>query len=229
MRARAAAARFRRAGLAACLALAVSGCGEVDLGRAGAEGPSPAIPPGAARYHAFLMQAWQFYFALGQDPAIGFSQVHQESRFDCSAVSPGGSLGCAQFLPSTAEWVNKRLPSNVRAGCPAASGCPMDPRWAFSAMVEYDWWLWNRTAWAAGDRERWAFTLTQYNGGGAVIGAERKACGDSRECNPKRYFDNVERFCGAAGRSAASCTENRQYPKLILDHWRPMYQRWLSG
>jgi len=82
---------------------------------------------------------------------------------------------------------------------------------------------------AAGDRERWAFTLTQYNGGGTVTGAERKARADSRGCDPKRYFDNVERFCGAAGRSAASCKENREYPKIILDHWRPMYQGWLSG
>jgi len=132
-------------------------------------------------------------------------------------------------MPATAEWINKMLPAEVRARCPSASGCPMDPRWALAALVEYDWWLWSRAAWAAGDRERWAFTLTQYNGGGTVTGAERKACADSRGCDPKRYFDNVERFRGAAGRSAASCKENREYPKIILDHWRPMYQGWLSG
>jgi hypothetical protein len=179
MRARAARA-LGRLGLAAILAIAVSACGELDLGGAVAESPEPVIPPGAVKYRAFLMQAWQHYFQLAQQPAIGFGQVHQESRFDCTAVSPGGSRGCAQFMPATAEWINK-------------------------------------------------ITLTQYNGGGTVTGAERKACADSRGCDPKRYFDNVERFCGAAGRSAASCKENREYPKIILDHWRPMYQRWLSG
>jgi soluble lytic murein transglycosylase-like protein len=228
MRARAARA-LGRLGLAAILAIAVSACGELDLGGAVAESPEPVIPPGAVKYRAFLMQAWQHYFQLAQQPAIGFGQVHQESRFDCAAVSPGGSRGCAQFMPATAEWINKMLPAEVRARCPSASGCPMDPRWALAALVEYDWWLWSRATWAAGDRERWAFTLTQYNGGGTVTGAERKACADSRGCDPKRYFDNVERFCGAAGRSAASCKENREYPKIILDHWRPMYQRWLSG
>lgn len=218
-----------RAAAVAILALGLGACGLLDLGDSVAEGPAQSVPPGAYKYRTFLMQAWQFYFQLGQDPAIGFAQVHQESRFDCSAVSRGGSLGCAQFLPSTAEWVNQRLPAEVRARCPVKSGCPMDPRWAFSAMVEYDWWLWSRTAWAQGDRERWAFTLTQYNGGGAVVGAEKKACEGTRGCNGRRYFDHVERFCGAAGRSSASCTENRQYPKLILDHWRPLYQRWLSS
>lgn len=218
-----------RAAVAAMLALGLGACGQVNLGETVAEGPPQSIPPGAYKYRTFLMQAWQYYFQLAQDPAIGFAQVHQESRFDCSAVSPGGSLGCAQFLPATAEWVNKRLPAEVRARCPVKAGCPMDPRWALHAMVEYDWWLWSRSAWAQGDRERWGFTLTQYNGGGAVVNAERKACEGSRGCNPRRYFDHVERFCGSAGRSTASCNENRQYPKLILDFWRPMYQRWLAS
>jgi hypothetical protein len=68
------------------------------------------------------MQAWQYYFQMGQDPAIGFGQVHQESR-----------------------------------------------------------------------------------------------------------FDHVDRFCGAQGRSPAACAENRQYPRLILDQWVPMYKNWLAG
>ena len=30
-------------------------------------------------------------------------------------------------------------------------------------------------------------------------------------------------------RSAASCRENRGYPSVILDRWRPLYQGWLGG
>ena len=45
----------------------------------------------------------------------------------------------------------------------------------------------------------------------------------------RHFLSNVERFCGTAGRSTASCKETREYPRIILDHWRPMYQRWLSG
>ena len=68
-----------------------------------------------------------------------------------------------------------------------------------------------------------------YNGGSVVTGAKRTACAGSRGCNPARYFDNVERFCGATGRSAASCRENRQYPRVILEFWAPAYHRWLQG
>jgi hypothetical protein len=226
---RAAVARVRGAAVAVALGLYVSACGQIDLGPAVAESPVPAVPPGAVRYRPLLMQAWQYYFQFSQDPAIAFAQVHQESRFDCSAVSPGGSRGCAQFMPATAEWIQKLLPAQIRATCPVASGCPMDPRWAFSAMAEYDYRLFNEVAWAATLRDRWAFALTRYNGGSYVTGGERKACEANRGCNPKRYFDHVERFCGATGRSVASCNENRQYPKIILDHWTPLYQRWLRG
>jgi soluble lytic murein transglycosylase-like protein len=189
----------------------------------------PAIPPAASRYRTFLMQAWQYHFAMAEDPAIGFGQIHQESRFDCTAISPGGSRGCAQFMPATAEWINNLIPAEVRARCPSTAGCPMDPRWALTALVEYDWRLWTAGTWAASGRERWAFTLAAYNGGSAVSGGERTACAQSRGCDPARYFGHVERFCGATGRSAASCRENRQYPRVILDRWTPLYHTWLRG
>ena len=47
--------------------------------------------------------------------------------------------------------------------------------------------------------------------------------------DPARYFHNVDRYCGAFGRSDASCRENREYPHLILDTWAPGYRRWLQG
>jgi membrane-bound lytic murein transglycosylase MltF len=105
----------------------------------------------------------------------------------------------------------------------------MDPLWALTAMVEYDWRLWRANTWAANNRERWAFALAAYNGGGAVTGGERTACRSSSGCSPTRYFDHVERFCGATGRSAASCRENRQYPRIILDRWTPAYRAWLKS
>ena len=173
------------------------------------------------------MQAWEYHFGLAEDPAIAFGQVHQESRFDCTAVSSAGSAGCAQFMPMTAQWINDLLPAEVRATCPSASGCPMDPRWAFAALVEFDWRLWNATKWAASNRERWGFSLAAYNGGSAVSGGERTACRTATGCDHTRYFDHVERFCGATGRSAASCKENRHYPRAILERWTPLYRAWL--
>lgn len=210
------------------LALLFPGCVALNLGSSPEPAPAAmAIPPGAYKYHALLMQAWQYHFQF-REPEVGFAQVHQESRFDCTAVSRQGSLGCAQFMPMTAKWINDIIPAAIRATCPSSSGCPMDPRWALTALVEYDFLLWQRGAWAANRRERWAFTLASYNGGTAVTGAERKACSASQGCNPTRYFDHVERFCGAAGRSAAACGENRNYPRTILDRWAPMYKTWLS-
>jgi soluble lytic murein transglycosylase-like protein len=220
---------IRHALAAAGVSLLLTACGQLEFPSLPGESGVGTIPPGAVRYRATLMQAWQYYFHMGQDPAIGFGQVHQESRFDCAAVSRGGSRGCAQFTPATAEWINKMLPADVRKSCPSASGCPMDPRWALTAMVQYDWQLWNGDAWAANNRERWGFALATYNGGTVVTGAERKACAASRGCSPARYFDNVDRFCGAQGRAPAACAENRQYPRLILDQWAPMYKNWLAG
>jgi hypothetical protein len=221
------------------LAFVVTACAELT-GSSSPSGfqpdpPMPAIasassipPPGAVRYRRILMQAWQYHFAFAEDPAIGFGQVHQESRFDCSAVSPSGSAGCAQFMPGTAAWINNLIPAAVRATCPSRSGCPMDPLWALTAMVEYDWRLWGANKWAANNRERWAFALAAYNGGGAVTGGERTACQSNSGCSHTRYFDHVERFCGSTGRSAASCRENRLYPR-ILDRWTPAYRAWLRS
>jgi hypothetical protein len=188
-----------------------------------------SIPPGAVRYRRLLMQAWEFHFGLAEDPAIGFGQVHQESRFDCAAVNARGSAGCAQFMPATAEWINALIPKAVRDTCPSRSGCPMDPRWALTALVEYDWRLWSSHAWAADDQERWAFTLATYNGGGAVTGGERAACAKNPGCNPARYFKHVELFCGTTGRSTASCEENRAYARIILKQWAPIYHTWLRS
>ena len=192
-------------------------------------GSVSSIPPGAVRYRRVLMQAWEYHFGLAEDPAIGFGQVHQESRFDCAAKNAAGSAGCAQFMPATAEWINALIPPEVRKTCPSRSGCPMDPRWALTAMVEYDWRLWNGHAWAADDKERWAFTLATYNGGTAVTGGERAACANSRGCDPARYFEHVERFCGATGRSTDSCSQNRQYARVILNKWAPLYHNWLHS
>jgi hypothetical protein len=229
---------------AVALLFLVTACAEVTAligpvpglgGLPGVTGPAPAapadfaIPAGAVRYRVYLMQAWQYHFAMAEDPAIGFGQVHQESRFDCSAVSSGGSVGCAQFRPATAAEVNQWIPAQVRATCPVVSGCPLDPKWALTAMVEYDFHLWNGVSKVATPRERWGFTLSAYNGGGAVTGAERAACARSRDCDPARYFHNVERYCGSFGRSEASCRENREYPHVILDTWAPGYHRWLQG
>jgi hypothetical protein len=215
--------------VAVAVALLASGCGQIDLGREVSPVPANAVPPNAIKYRAALLQAWQYYFGL-QDAGIAFGQVHQESRFDCAVVSPGGSMGCAQFTPGTAEDMQRVIPREVRATCPRRSGCPMDPRWAFTAMVQYDWQQWSAATWARETRERWGFTLAAYNGGaGWTSGSERKVCERTRGCDPNKYFEHVERMCGTTGRAAPACRENRQYPRIILDHWAPMYRRWLAG
>jgi len=226
------------------LACLVTACGEVTAligplpslsGLSGGGAPAAsapgdfAVPEGAFRYRSLLMQAWQFHFAMAEDPAIGFGQVHQESRFNCEARSPKGSKGCAQFMDVTAAEVNQWIPAAVRAACPQKSGCPFDPRWALTAMVEYDYRLWTGVKDVRASYERWGFTLSAYNGGGAVTGGERSACAHSHGCDPGRYFGNVERFCGAYGRSEASCRENREYPHVILERWAPGYHRWLHS
>lgn len=202
--------------------------------------PPRDIPQMAAKHARQMIQVWQFYWQLEQPASLAFAQIHQESRWNCSAVSPVGAQGCAQFMPASAEWIQTMLPPDVRARCPQASGCPFDFGWAANALSRYDKWLWDRSRWASTNRDRLGFLLSGYNGGSGWWDRERKACSslrssdagprdprvDEGRCDPSRWFDHVERVCL---RSPAACKENRHYPTVILDqHW-PMYRHWLGS
>lgn len=183
-----------------------------------------AIPPQAERYARTLARAWQHYFDLAEPASIGFAQVHQESRWKATARSPVGASGLGQFMPATADWIHELLPADVQAECGAARGCPEDPRWALEALAKFDYLLHRGAGWAAPAEDRWAVALAGYNGGEGWIRRERAAAAQ-RGVAADGWFDKLETVCL---RSAAACRENREYPRVILRRWRPLYAGWLG-
>jgi len=177
-----------------------------------------AIPREALAHRDNFIRIWRFYFQLAESPVIGFSQVHQESRWRTDAKSAYAS-GMAQFTPATAAQYAKLLPPEVRARCPSQMGCPTDPNWALNALSLYDYNLHRGYGWAATADDRWRLTLAAYNGGAHWLERER-----ARANNSARWLD----IANACMRSVASCTENRNYPIKILETWRPYYRTWLG-
>ena len=218
------------------LAALLPGCGRGEArGQAGEPPPPPAvsapaspldttaplparIPREALAHRDNFIRIWRFYFALAESPTIGFSQVHQESRWRTDARS-AFAVGMAQFTPGTAAQYAKLLPPEVRAKCPSKAGCPTDPNWALNALSLYDYHLHRDLAWAATPDDRWRLALAGYNGGAHWLLRERQ-----KAHNSGRWVDIAD----ACLRSAAACKENRNYPVVILEKWRPLYRTWLG-
>lgn len=73
-----------------------------------------------------------------------------------------------------------------------------------------------------------AFTDAAYNGGLGGVMKERRACGLSVNCDPRKWFSNVEKYCMKSkkplysGRSA--CDINRHHVYDVLNTRMPKYQ-----
>lgn len=186
-------------------------------------GPAQAqqVPAQAARYRAELTRAAHAAWGLGAPLATFAAQVHQESGWNAAAVSHVGAQGMAQFMPATADWwcqVNKLAPADCR---------PTNPVWALRAMVGYDTWLRDRLR-AADGCQRMAMVLSAYNGGLGWVNRD-KTLASSKGLDPLRWFDHVETV--NAGRAVAAFSENRGYPRRILQRLEPMYLAagWMPG
>ena len=115
------------------------------------------IPTQAERYRALLIREARVIWGMDAPVATFAAQIHQESMWRADAVSRAGAQGLAQFMPATARWLPSVAP---RTGEPL----PLNPSWSIRAMLEYDRWLYQRIP-AAPVCDRWAMTLSAYNGG----------------------------------------------------------------
>lgn len=65
-----------------------------------------------------------------------------------------------------------------------------------------------------------AFADAAYNGGMGGVMNERRACGQSKDCDPKRWFGHVERFClksrAALYGQRSACDINRHHVRDVL-------------
>nr|WP_330359756.1 transglycosylase SLT domain-containing protein [Solemya pervernicosa gill symbiont] len=174
------------------------------------------IPSKANAYKRDLIRIAHTHVGLDAPIARYAAQIHQESTWRSDAQSQYAD-GLAQFTPSTAKWIAEIYPDHLEGAA------PFSPRWAMTALVIYDRHLLNRVKpWHARDVtecDRWAMTLSAYNGGPGWLRRDRRlaaAAGD----DPDRWFGHVEHH---TNRAAWAELENRHYPVRILHQLEPRY------
>lgn len=168
------------------------------------------IPEASVRYRLQLERAAGEQWGLQAPVARLAAQLHQESAWNPRARSPYAQ-GLAQFTPATARW----LPSV----CPAVGAPdPWSPTWSMRAVACFDAWLYRRAP-GATPCDRWAMTLSAYNGGEGARDREIRLAYHARD-EPPVWFDQVARF---KSRSDAAWRENREYVRHILLVLEPVY------
>ena len=173
---------------------------------------APVIPQQAQKHRALLTREARAQWGMDAPIATFAAQIHQESTWREDAVSPVGAQGLAQFMPSTATWMPQVAPET-------GEPMPFSPSWAIRAMVTYNRWLFRRIgAWT--DCDRWAFTLSAYNGGLGWVQRD-KALTLAKRMDPNKWSHVA---LHNAGRSAANFKENRGYPIRILGPLTNLYR-----
>lgn len=176
-------------------------------------------PAQAERYRRDLIRTARYVWGLNAPVAVLAAQVHQESGWVPTARSAYAS-GLAQFTPGTARDMARLYPSEL------GKAAPLNPGWALMALCRYDKQLYDAMPFAATAAERWAFTLSAYNGGPGWIPRDRAAA-KAQGLDPARWWAHVERV--NAGRAAQFWRENRDYPRKILLLRQPLYRSWGPG
>lgn len=170
------------------------------------------IPRQALQHRALLTREARAVWGFDAPVATFAAQIHQESAWREDAVSKAGAQGLAQFMPTTASWMPQVAPET-------GEPMPFSPSWAIRAMVTYDRWLFRRIgAWT--DCDRWAFTLSAYNGGLGWVQRD-KALTLKKRMDPNKWSHVA---LHNAGRSASNFRENRGYPTRILGPLTNLYR-----
>lgn len=188
------------------LVMVVCGIG----GACAAEPPRAALP-----YRADLTRSARFVWGMEAPIATMAAQIHQESGWRpdvCSAFA----CGLTQFTDPTADWIGEIYASELG---------PVDvfnPGWALRALARYDRHLYSAIAGAATECDRWAMTLSAYNGGLGWVNRDRRLT-TARGGDASRWWGSVELH---SQRAAWAIRENRGYPRNILKRWQPIYDGW---
>ena len=134
------------------------------------------------------------------------AQIQVESAWRPDVSSPYAH-GLAQFTKPTYGDV---APLTV-ASCADVS--IFDPSCSIRAQIVYMRKLLYRYRYSASVKDQWAFAWAAYNGGAGWISREKRRCKQATDCDPRRYWNHVERHCI---RAQWACKENRSYPRKIL-------------
>ncbi len=170
------------------------------------------VPPQAAMYRLWVEQVVTEEWGVDGSSARLAAQLHQESLWRPKAHSRAGAVGIAQFMPRTAEWIAQRFPAQL------GEFDPWDPRQGIRAAAIYDRFLYDRVT-GASACDRWAFTLSAYNGGLGWVSRDKNRA-SAKGADPARWFGHVETHSARAG---WAFRENRAYVQRILLRLEPAY------
>jgi len=165
------------------------------------------VPDNAWQYRRDMVQsAWRIHGPDAPTATLA-AQIHQESAWNCDAVSWAGAQGCGQFTPITAKDAGKRWPGD----CYPVN--PFKPSWAFACRDRYMRSLKapNMTG-ALTECDDWAFRLRAYNGGLSWIRKDRTLAAMAGD-NPDDW-KAVEPY--NSGRKKSAWIENTEYPVRIF-------------
>jgi soluble lytic murein transglycosylase-like protein len=192
------------------LTLAVMALLALAFGGSASAEPSASVP-----YKRDVIREGRALFGMTSPAAMFGAQIQTESGWRPNAHSIYAA-GLAQFIPSTANYMARRYPLDL------GSGNALDPQWSIRALVRYDYDL-HQPISAVSDCDRWAFTLSAYNGGPGWIPRDRAMCSAHEGCDPAAWWGSVERY---SSRSASNKAQNRAYPQRILLDYQPAYRQW---
>lgn len=170
------------------------------------------VPSAAYAWQRPLTREARAVWGLDAPVPLFAAQIHQESGWRVDARSPYAG-GLAQFTAGTAADMARWYPELGPADA-------YDPRWALRALVRYDHRLYTSIADTASDCDRWAMTLSAYNGGPGWLTRDRALCRHVSGCDPSRWWGQV---AGQTQRAAWARAENRAYPDRIVHRWQPLY------
>lgn len=171
------------------------------------------LPSAARVWQPTVIREARAVWGVSAPASLFGAQIHQESHWDASARS-AYAAGMAQFTAATARDMARWYPELGPADA-------VNPRWAIRALVRYDRRLWSNLADTATDCDRWAMTLSAYNGGSGWLTRDRALCRREIACDPSRWWGQVERQTQRADWARA---ENRAYPSRILLTLQPRYE-----
>lgn len=209
------------------------------------------IPPGATKYAPVLVEKQREVWPAAPEPWTLAGLIEQES---CISLTHSRCWNPQAELKTSREYgfgfgqitvaynkngsVRFNKFEELRAAHESLQDWSWndryDPGYQLAAVVEMNLALWRR--WAsnpgASTTDHWAFVLSSYNGGAASVLQDRRLCANTRDCDPARWFGNVERTSmkskvpqpGYGNRSWFEI--NRQHVRNVLTVRRNKYRNY---
>jgi len=176
------------------------------------------VPGNAVQYQGEMTRSAYRIHGPGAPVAALAAQIHQESGWDCNAVSWAGAEGCGQFMPGTSKDAARRWPEDC------APVNTFSDRWAFNCRDRHLKSLTPKSFQTPPKPltpcDDFAFRLRAYNGGWRVK-LDRKLAGENG-FNPDSWVE-VGPF--NASRRESAYIENKEYPERIFK-LEPRYASW---